>query len=335
MVEAKVWILKQQCQGVPKLTDFECKTETIAPCEDGEVLIQAEWLSVDPYMRYRIAASKPGDTIVGSQVAKVIESRNPDVAVGTYVVAYPGWRSHSKITKEATKDAFSFQKLGDLGGIRRSAALGILGMPGNTAYFGFLELCQPKACETVVVNAAAGAVGSAVCQIAKIKGCRVIAFAGTPAKVEKLRTLGLDYVFNYKTEDVSESLKKAAPKGVDCYFDNVGGDFTAAVLPHLSLFARVSVCGAIATYNARPSPGVKPAGPFDSSVIITKQLKIEGFIVSRWASRWMEGINALVTWIKEGKLKYDETVTEGFEKMPAAFIGLFEGENLGKAVIKC
>ncbi|KAF2367759.1 Alcohol dehydrogenase C-terminal [Trinorchestia longiramus] len=397
MVQAKVWKIKTVSQGVPKESDFECVTETVPPCENGDIIVEAEWISVDPYQRYRIAASKPGDGVFGSQVAKVIESKNPDCPVGSYVVTYPGWRSHSRISKEEMKDQFRFTKLSDLEGIRRSAALGILGMPGllaptvtiglhgiwvatqewikrllhvvfnsipsrtsikpgasqkpngnvsphssalpchlvcNTAYFGLLDICDPKAGETVVVNAAAGAVGSAVCQIAKIKGCKVVAFAGSPAKVAYVKSLGIDHVFNYKTEDISKVLSTAAPDGVHCYFDNVGGDFTASVLPHMVEMGRVSVCGAISTYNQQLAPGEKPSGPFASSIIIPKQLKVEGFMVYRWASRWMEGIHQLVKWIKEGKLKYEETVTEGFENVPKTFIGLFQGENMGKAVIK-
>uniref|UniRef100_A0A6A7FQ91 15-oxoprostaglandin 13-reductase n=1 Tax=Hirondellea gigas TaxID=1518452 RepID=A0A6A7FQ91_9CRUS len=204
-------------------------------------------------------------------------------------------------------------------------------MPGNTAYFGFLELCEPKPGETVVVNAAAGAVGSAVCQIALIKGCRVIAFAGSASKVSFLKSIGVTEAHNYKTEDVDSVLTTAAPDGVDCYFDNVGGEFTMAVMKHVNVRARVAVCGAISTYN---NTKVDNSGPFNSGILIFKQIRVEGFLVTRWASRFLEGITQMMTWITQGKLKYEETVVEGFQNMPKAFIGLFSGENMGKAVVK-
>ncbi|XP_018028160.1 prostaglandin reductase 1 [Hyalella azteca] len=331
-VEARVWTLKYKCRGLPKLSDFECKSEILPPCDDGDVIIAAEWLSVDPYMRYRIAMSKPCDVIVGSQVAKVIESRNADIPVGSYVLAYPGWRSHARVSKQHTHNPSTFTKLPDFGPIRRSAALGILGMTGNTAYFGFLELCSPKAGETVVVNAAAGAVGSAVCQIAKIKGCRVVAFAGGARKCDYVRSLGVDEVHDYKSEDIGAVLKAAAPDGVNCYFDNVGGDFTAAVVPHMAEYGRISLCGTISTYNKQR--GEQTAPPLDPGWLIPKQIRTEGFIVTRWAPRWMEGIGQLAQWIQEGKLKYNETVIEGFDNMPEAFIGLFRGDNIGKTVVQ-
>ncbi|KAF2367758.1 Alcohol dehydrogenase C-terminal [Trinorchestia longiramus] len=330
---ARVWKLKEKCKGMPKLSDFECITEAAPSCGDGDVVIEAEWLSVDPYMRYRIAMSKPGDTIVGSQVARVVESRNTECPVGSYVLAYPGWRSLSLIPKKHTKDPSLFTVLPQLGDIPRSAALGVLGLPGNTAYFGLLEVCSPSSGDTVVVNAAAGAVGSTVCQIAKIKGCNVIAFAGGPKKCEYLRTLGVDELFDYKAEDIKASLKKAAPNGVQCYFDNVGGDFTAAVVPHMAEFGRIALCGTISTYNKQRGETTATV-PLDPGWLIPKQLKVEGFIATRWSPRWMEGITQLATWIQQGKLKYEETVTEGFDNMPEAFISLFRGDNIGKAVVK-
>nr|CAH7767876.1 unnamed protein product [Callosobruchus chinensis] len=201
----------------------------------------------------------------------------------------------------------------------------------NTAYFGFLELCQPKEGETVVVSGAAGAVGSIVGQIAKIKGCKVIGIAGSEEKGRWLvDELGFDHFINYKTQDIKAELKKLAPKGVDCYFDNVGGETTNNVMVNMNLFGRISMCGAISGYNGAP-------GKSSSIVqfpIVQKQLKVEGFIVTRWANRWMEGIDQLAKWIKEGKLKYRETVTDGFENMPKAFIDMLKGGNTGKAVVK-
>merc|ERR1719341_751820 len=288
-------------------------------------------------MRYRARMVPLNTTFVGGQVAKVIESKNSKYPIGSYVVSYSGWASHTHLKKDELNDASGFgtAPILDVGDLPKSLALGILGMPGNTAYFGFLELCVPKEGDTVVVNGAAGAVGSAVVQIAKIKGCRVIGFAGSAAKVAWVKGLGADYVFNYKTDSIDESLKAAAPNGINCYFDNVGGKFTAEVLPHMAQFGRISICGAISTYNDE-SKGIGKVtmdSPYSEGAILWKQLRVEGFIVSRWGARWNEGLNKMLQWVKEGKLKYKETVTQGFENMPTAFIGLFSGDNTGKAIV--
>jgi prostaglandin reductase 1 len=215
----------------------------------------------------------------------------------------------------------------------RSLGLGVLGMPGNTAYFGFLEICHPKAGETVVVTGAGGAVGSIVGQIAKIKGCRVIGFAGTDAKCKWLEEeLGFDVAINYKQPNIYKLLKEAAPKGVDCYFDNVGGELSSTIISQMNLFGRISVCGAISAYNADPK--AYPQVPILQPTFVFNQLLMEGFIVHRWADRWMEGIKQNYQWIKEGKIKYHETVSEGFENMPQTFIDMLNGKNTGKAIVK-
>lgn len=203
-------------------------------------------------------------------------------------------------------------------------------MPGNTAYFGFLEICQPKEGETVVVSTAAGAVGSLVGQIAKIKGCRVIGITGSDEKCKWItEELGFDTAINYKTADLKKELKAAAPKGIDCYFDNVGGEISSRVIEQLNVFGRISVCGAITGYNEQQ---IKVPAP--QSHFVWNQLKMEGFIVHRWANRWMEGVNQMLQWIKDGKIKFQETVTEGFENMPQAFMDMLNGKNTGKAVVK-
>lgn len=211
-----------------------------------------------------------------------------------------------------------------------STALGVLGMPGMTAYFGFLDICHPKAGEVVLVNCAGGAVGSLVCQIAKIKGCKVIAFAGEESKLQWLRDIGIDCAVNYKTESITAVLKKEAPEGVHCYFDNVGGKFTAEALPHMVQFGRVSICGVISTYNDTTASSVVA---YPEKLVLFKQLKVEGFLVTRWAKQFGEGIGQMKQWIDQGKLQYKETVTKGFENMPKAFIGLFTGANIGKAIV--
>ena len=321
--------------GFPKTTDFKLESEELPALKEGEVLCQAEFLSVDPYMRPYTMSMTPPFTMIGGQVAKIIDSKNAKYPKGSYVVGQLGWRSLTKVlpgTPGPDKaSAAGLELLPDMGGMPLSYALGVCGMPGITAYFGLLELCQPKEGETVVVTGAAGAVGSLVGQIAKIKGCRVIGFAGTDAKCAWLRQLGFDTAINYKTcADIDAALKEAAPKGVDCYFDNVGGMLSHRVRQQMNLYGRISVCGAISSYNEKTQPQVAVPEP----IIVGKQLKIEGFIVRRWWDRKGEAITQMAAWVAQGKIKVQETVTEGFNKMPHAFIGMLKGDNTGKAVIK-
>ncbi|CAB3385251.1 Hypothetical predicted protein [Cloeon dipterum] len=273
--------------------------------------------------------------MVGSQIAKVLESKHKDYKLGDLVMGYFGWQSHSVHHGDEPcslgLDKIKPYVLPDIQGLSPSLGLGFLGMPGNTAYFGFLEICKPKAGETVVVNAAAGAVGMHVGQIAKIKGCRVIGFAGSDDKVEWLKKeIGFDAAYNYKTVDIDKALAESAPNGVDCYFDNVGGEMSSIVMNRMNHFGRVSVCGAISSYN----DAVKPKATLIQGMVNRSELKIEGFMVYRWEERWLEGIKQNIQWIKEGKLKYQETITNGFEKIPQAFIEMLEGKNFGKAIIK-
>ncbi|KAJ1531114.1 hypothetical protein ONE63_005936 [Megalurothrips usitatus] len=333
--KAKVIYMAKNFVGEPKPSDFQLKEEALPDLKDGEILCEAEWLSVDPYMRAYMVRYPPGTRMIGGQVAKVLQSKNKGFNVGDYVVGYLGWASRVVVNPDTTKGDMT---AGDVEKVRHtdvplSYALGVLGMPGATAYFGFLELCQPKEGETVVVNGAAGAVGMLVGQIAKIKGCRVIGFAGSESKCAWLKdTLGFDHAFNYKTCNINNALKEAAPKGVDCFFDNVGGTMSSIILTHMNLFGRVSVCGAISAYNAEMSN--PPMAPVVQGSMVFKQLKMEGFVVSRWRSRFPEALDQMYAWIKEGKLKYQEHVYEGFENMPNALIGLLRGENTGKAVVK-
>lgn len=246
------------------------------------------------------------------------------------VFSQSGWRTHTIITPDHLS-INEFTLLPDFGTLPYSLGIGACGMPGNTAYFGFLEICQPKEGETVVVSGAGGAVGSLVGQIAKIKGCKVIGFAGTDDKCRWLeKELGFDKAINYKKADLAKALKEAAPKGVDCYFDNVGGEISSVVLQQMKVFGRISVCGAISGYNDQE---IQVAAP--QKFFVWNQLKMEGFIVHRWTDRWMEGINQMLEWIKEDKIKIEETVTEGFENMPQAFIDMLNGKNTGKAIVKC
>lgn len=253
-MQARKITLAQNIQGAPKLTDFKVVEETLPELQDGEILCKAEWLTVDPYMRPATVAMKPGDQMPGGQVARVIKSRSKDFPEGSQVVGNFGWRdlTITKVLPESERSIDTFHAMPEMKGLPDSYALGCMGMPGNTAYFGLTRICNPKAGETLVVSAAAGAVGSLVGQIGKIIGLNVIGYAGTDDKVQWLKTLGFDHAFNYKTEDLRNTLKSSATNGVDCYFDNVGGEFSFHVTRAMNQLGRISLCGAISVYNADP-----------------------------------------------------------------------------------
>merc|ERR1719400_1276455 len=289
-------------------------------------------------MRPYTMRMSPPFTMIGSSVAVVEETRNPKFTVGQTIIILAGWVERGVVNPDKMGKDSPGNTLGgimpapDLGQLSKSLLLGSCGMPGNTAYFGLLELCQPKQGETVVVSGAAGAVGSLVGQIAKIKGCKVIGFAGTDEKCDWLtKELGFDKAYNYKTTSVDEALKDGAPNGVDCFFDNVGGvDATIVINNHMNTFGRISGCGAISVYNDKEPKMI----PSIQGSMVFKQLRYEGFIVTRWLGRWMEGLMQMAQWMREGKIKTEETVIEGFENMPEAFMGLFTGANKGKMVVK-
>ena len=318
--------------GMPKESDFALVEAPMPAPGEGQVLVKTHFLSVDPYMRGRITGVRSyadpvnvGDVMIGGAVGQVVESHHAGFAAGDFVLGNWGWREYAAVEGQ------TLHKLNpNLAPI--STALGVLGMPGMTAYFGFLEICKPQVGEVVVVSGAAGAVGSLVGQIAKIKGCRVVGIAGTEEKVHWLvNDLRCDAAFNYKScSDFGAKLKEICPSGIDCYFDNVGGAITDAVFPLLNVFGRVSVCGQISMYNLeKPEPG-----PRLLPYTLVKQLKVEGFIVTRWQSRWGEGIAQMAQWLKEGKIQYREDVVEGFGNTVKAFIGMMQGENTGKMLVK-
>ena len=318
--------------GYPKESDFSLVQAPLASPADGQVLVKSAYLSVDPYMRGRITGVRTyadpvlvGDVMQGGTVGQVVESKASGFAPGDYVTGFWGWQEFASVDpKTLTK---LDPKLAPV-----STALGVLGMPGMTAYFGFLEICQPKPGETVLVSGGAGAVGSLVGQIAKIKGCRAVGIAGTDDKVEWMtKELGFDAAFNYKsTSDYSAKIKELCPNGVDCYFDNVGGAITDAVFPLMNVYGRISICGQISLYNLD-----KPElGPRLLTFVLVKQLKVEGFIVFRWQNRYQEGIAQMAQWLREGKLKHREEVVEGFENTVKAFIGMLKGDNTGKMLVK-
>ncbi|XP_049764669.1 prostaglandin reductase 1-like [Schistocerca cancellata] len=332
MSKARKFVIASLFKGEPKVDDFSIEKEELPSLKNGQILCEAEYISVDPYQRAYTQRHKVGATMIGSQVARIVESRSPEYPVGRHVVASLGWRDQTVISVAPTDDDnLPPMLVPDYGDLPLSLALGVLGMPGATAYFGLLDICHPKPGEVVVVSGAAGAVGSIVGQIARIKGCKVIGIAGSDLKVKWLKEeLGFDHAFNYKTANVEKALKEAAPNGVDVYFDNVGGEQSSAVIANMRHRGRISVCGCISTYNATKMA----MAPVVQMHMVGKELKMEGFIVTRWLGQWDKAFKEMAQWIKEGKLKYRETVTEGFENTPEAFIGMLRGENLGKAVVK-
>lgn len=299
---------------------------------EGQLLLRTRYVSVDPYMRGRMNAGKSyvppfevGQPINGGVVAEVVESRNAQFPQGTFVLGNLNWSVYN------LSDGHGLQRV-DGEAAPLSYYLGLLGMPGLTAYFGVHDICRPQAGETFVVSGAAGAVGSIVGQLARIHGARVIGTAGSDEKVAHLKEeLGFDEAINYKTTpDMGAALAAVAPAGVDCYFDNTGGPITDAVYEHLNTLARIALCGQISSYNATETP----TGPRIEGKLLTKSVLLQGFIVNNYAARFPEGMKALTEWYQQGKLHFDETVTEGFDNIPRAFLGLFKGENTGKALVK-
>ena len=313
-------------RGVPQLTDFRVVDVDLPDPADGEVLIENAFVSVDPYMRGRMNDTKSyvppfqiGEPLTGGAVGQVISSRNDQWPEGTWVVHNLGWR------ELALSDGAGLLPF-DPSLAPVSTALGVLGMPGLTAYVGLLDVGRPKEGETVFVSGAAGAVGSAVGQIAKLKGCRVIGSAGSAEKIAWLRELGFDEVFDYRETSAREALRD----GIDVYFDNVGGETLEAALGALRPRGRVVACGAISQYNATELP----PGPRNLFLVVTKRLRIEGFIVSDHFDRLPAFLADAGPWVRDGSLRYRETIVEGIENAPAAFIGLLAGENVGKMLVR-
>lgn len=318
-------------KGRPQASDFRLTQKGFPICPPQGLVVKTTWISVDPYLRGRISGMRTyidpiplGGPMESSCVGEVLISENEAVPKGTIVTGFWPWQDYAGV--EAGKVVIV-----DTSSAPASTAIGILGMPGMTAYFGFTELCRPKQGDTVLVSGAAGAVGSAVGQIAKILGCRVVGTAGSEEKVEYLRSLGFDGTLNYKVEHpYAAKLEALCPKGIDCFFDNTGGELSDAVYPLMNLHGRVAICGQISQYNNAQ----QDIGPRPFTQILTKQLCVEGFIVSRWVKRFPEGRTQMAAWLQDGRLQYRQTVYEGLASAPAAFIGLFEGENIGKAVVK-
>ena len=323
-------ILKSRPAGAPKPSDFEIVEQPLPAPKDGEMLSRTIYLSLDPYMRGRISGVKsyakgvdPGELMVGGTVSEVVESKHPSFKPGDFVQGYDGWQTH------AVSNGAGVRKL-DPAQAPISTALGVLGMPGMTAYVGLLDIGQPKPGETVVVSAASGAVGAVVGQLAKLQGCRTVGVAGSKDKCEYVvNELGFDACVNYKTDALVPALSAACPKGIDVYFENVGGDVTEAVVQLLNPFARIPLCGLISMYNATsPAPG--PSWRY----LLTNRVLVKGFIVSDHLDRMPAFLADCTTWVREGKLKFREDIMEGLENAPTAFIGLLQGKNFGKMLVR-
>jgi NADPH-dependent curcumin reductase len=334
MPQAKRIVLASRPVGEPKPSDFRIEEIPVPAPGPGQVLLRTIWLSLDPYMRGRIsdAASyaQPvpiGGVIEAGTVCEVIASNNPAFAKGDIVLARAGWQTH------ALSDGKGLAKI-DPKLAPISTAVGVLGMPGMTAYTGLLDIGRPQPGETVVVAAASGAVGSAVGQIARIKGARAVGIAGGKDKCEFVKNeLGFDHCVDHRDPDLAARLKDACPKGIDVYFENVGGAVFDAVFPLLNPFARVPVCGLIAHYNDTEAKPPKWAASL-MRAILTKRLTFRGFIVSDFAARHADFLRDMSQWVREGKVKYREFVTEGLDSAPAAFMGLLKGANFGKQLVR-
>jgi NADPH-dependent curcumin reductase CurA len=317
-------------RGFPEEELFEVAETAIPDPAEGQVLIRNAFFSVDPYMRPRmndvrsyVAPFTLGEAMTGGAVGRVVASRDARYAEGDWVLHYLGWREW------ALTDGAAVRRL-DPEAAPVSTALGVLGMPGFTAWYGLFALGRPQEGDTVLVSGAAGAVGSAAGQMAAIAGCRVVGSAGSVEKLAWLRDLGFDGVFNYQEQSAREALAELAPEGIDIYFDNVGGDHLEAAIGALRTYGRVVACGSISRYNdAEPSPG-----PRNMFLVVTKRLRIEGFIIRDHYDRFGEFVAEASAWVRDGRLRYRETVVDGIENAPKAFLGLLRGENIGKMLVK-
>lgn len=330
------YVLAQRPQGMPNDQDFRLEKVAQPEPEQGQVLLRTLYLSLDPYVRGRLddapSYSPPlaiGDVICGGTVCRVEQSQHPDYQVGDLVLAYTGWQDY------ALSDGEGLQKL-DANMAHPSYALGLLGMPGFTGYMGLTDIGNPQAGETVVVAAATGAVGSVVGQVAKLRGCRAVGIAGG---VEKCRyaveKLGFDVCIDHRAPDFAHQLKQACDKGIDVYYENVGGAVFDAVLPLLNTKARIPVCGMISQYNGHHSDHQQDRLPLFMSTILKKRMRVEGFIISQdYGDRYPEFYAQMSTWLAQGKIVFKEDIVDGLENSITAFQGLLSGKNFGKLIIK-
>ncbi|WP_226665989.1 NADP-dependent oxidoreductase [Metabacillus litoralis] len=323
-------LLKKRPKETPTHNDFEVVETSIGTPSDGEILVKTIYISVDPYLRGRMNDTKSyippfklNEVISSGVIGQVIESKSNRFDKNDIVLGSLGWQEYNIIKEDSVRKI-------NPNIAPESTYLSVLGMTGLTAYFGLLDIGKPNEGETVVVSGAAGAVGSIVGQIAKIKGCRVVGIAGSEDKVNLLlNDFGFDAAINYNTQDVGVALEEACPDGIDVYFENVGGTISDAIFPLLNNFARIPVCGAISAYNT-----AEDIGPRVQTHLIKTSSLMQGFTVGNYSSRFEEGIQELATWLKDGKLKYEETITVGFDKTIDAFLDLFKGANIGKSLVK-
>ncbi|XP_060064654.1 prostaglandin reductase 1-like [Ylistrum balloti] len=329
-IRCKKWVLAKKMKGKPTLSHFRLEEEDVlTDLQDGEVLCEAVYISVDPYMKpYAERSLSEGDMMMAEQIARVLKSKNPQFPVQSLVLANVGWRTLTRVS-----DMTLLRQLPVMGDLPVSNALGMLGLTGLTAYYGMTNVCKPKSGDIVVVTSAGGAVGSVAGQMAKAAGCKVIGICGSDEKSRWItEELGMDVAINYKTDDVGEKLRETAPSGVNCFFDNVGGDLAGAVICQMSVGGRAALCGAISLYCDdihHPSQGLSIY-----RAIVARQLTVQGFNVIKWFSDWDVGYKALYSLVKEGKLRSKELIYDGFDKVPEAFLKLFQGGNVGKIVVK-
>ncbi len=322
--------------GEPDDSCFETREVDLPELGEGQVLLRTVYLSLDPYMRGRMSTTRSyaapmeiGDVMVGGTVCEVVESRSDDLPLGTMVLSYSGWQTHS------VADARGVRRL-DPSAAPVSTALGVLGMPGFTAYAGLLEIGRPQEGETVVVAAATGPVGSAVGQIAKLKGARAVGIAGGPEKCAALLDdFGFDVALDHRSPTFKADLKAAVPDGIDVYFENVGGAVLDAVLPRLNKYARVPVCGLVANYNATALPPGPDRMPWLMNQVLTRSLTVRGFIQDEFTrSHGRDFVRDMTRWVADGDVRYREDVVQGLEQAPEAFRGLLRGSNFGKLLVQ-
>ena len=329
-------LLASRPKGAPLATDFKLEVVPRPKIEDGQVLLRTVYLSLDPYMRGRMSDAKSyaaslelGDVMLGGTVSRVAESRHPDYKTGDWVLSFNGWQDY------AVSNAKDLTSLG-AEPAQPSYALGIVGMPGFTAYMGLLDIGKPQSGETLVVAAATGPVGATVGQIGKLKGCRVVGVAGGAEKCQHaVEVLGFDACIDHRASDFAQQLASACPGGIDIYYENVGGKVFDAVLPLLNTSARIPVCGLVSQYNATSLPGGPDRLSLLMRTILTKRLSVKGFIIfDDYGDRYPEFAKDITAWLADGKIQYLEQIVDGLENAAEAFIGLLEGKNFGKLVVR-
>lgn len=329
---AKKFVLIKPFKGLPTKSDVVLMEEALPPLKPDDFLAKALYISIDPLQR--VTPHKIGSTVMGFQIAEIIESKNLKYPVGMKIIGLFGWRTYTIANGKGEWIGFpQCYPIPNIKNVPLSSFLGTIGITGFCAYFGLLKICKPQPGETVVVSAAAGATGYVAGQIAKIKNCKVIGITGSEQKGKYLiNELNFDNYVNYKSPNFELELRKAAPNGIDCYFDNVGGQVASVVISQMKKFGRVACCGSISNYNTKEYEKVSP---IITTEFITKGTKMEGFIVSQWFDQFQEAGEIMANWYTEGKLEIKETIVEGFESCIQTFIEMFKGQNIGKAIIKC